>query len=662
MMLSVVLRSCSISSTFRSSRLRLKKRSSYALLAGRAGSTSRNPIFVSAVLAIIAIGRVECRDKGMILVRSLTVTGVHGVNESALKNMLVTKASSKFPWGMKHYFNQAQLEADLNRIRAFYDERGFPNARIAHSDVKFTAEHDAADVTIAVDEGEPIVVTRVALEGFEGVPPQDLDALRKALPIKAMRPRDRQLVLAAREMALNELRDHGYPYATVKVEEDDGPTGAAASLTIAGEPGKLACFGDTQVQGNYKVDESVIRRSLTFKSGEIYRRSRVLDSQRRLADLMLFQFVNIEPFDVDQQPVEVPMKVTVTEGPRQHVNFSIGYGTEEQLRADVEYRRLNLFGGGRSAGVHARWSSVERGIQADLTQPHLFDPRVSLTVQAQQWFSLTPAYNSRVTGGTVTASYYIRPRLAISLSITSEYDSSSIADSALNDPALRNDLIALGLNPETGTQSGYLNALKIQATHSTADNVLNPRRGYQVVAFLEQAGRIIPGTFRYTEVWLDGRQYLPLGERVVLANRVQAANIAAPADDPGAVPFSRKLFLGGATSIRGWGGYEVSPLSSSGLPIGGNSLFAFSSEIRTPIHESLGAVLFLDAGNVWADSGAIQFGDLRYAVGSGLRYQTRVGPIRFDFGYQLNPIPDLMVNGAPQTRRWRVHFSIGQAF
>jgi outer membrane translocation and assembly module TamA len=65
---------------------------------------------------------------------------------------------------------------------------------------------------------------------------------------------------------------------------------------------------------------------------------------------------------------------------------------------------------------------------------------------------------------------------------------------------------------------------------------------------------------------------------------------------------------------------------------------------------------------VWADSWGMNVRDLRYAVGPGLRYQTPVGPIRFDFGYQLNPIPELRVNGEEQPRRWRIHFSIGQAF
>jgi outer membrane translocation and assembly module TamA len=108
--------------------------------------------------------------------------------------------------------------------------------------------------------------------------------------------------------------------------------------------------------------------------------------------------------------------------------------------------------------------------------------------------------------------------------------------------------------------------------------------------------------------------------------------------------------------------YEVSPLSSTGLPIGGDSMFAGTAEGRFVVSGKLGAVVFLDTGNVWANANAIAFNDLRYAVGAGLRYQTPIGPARFDYGYQLNPIPGLLVNGEPQTRRWRVHFSIGQAF
>ena len=89
----------------------------------------------------------------------------------------------------------------------------------------------------------------------------------------------------------------------------------------------------------------------------------------------------------------------------------------------------------------------------------------------------------------------------------------------------------------------------------------------------------------------------------------------------------------------------------------------FSAEVRFPIWNALGGVLFLDGGNVWTDAWDFNLGDLRYDVGPGLRYKTPIGPFRVDLGYQLNPIPGLLVERrSTRPRRFRFHFSIGQAF
>jgi outer membrane protein assembly complex protein YaeT len=615
-----------------------------------------------AAFALVLLGcTTGCKEGGTIKVHSLSFKGVKAVDESRLKDALATRQSSKIPWGKKYFFDRTRFDADLKRMQAFYADRGYPDARVTGFDVKLNDKQDQVDITVTIAEGEPVLVKAIDFTGFDQIPPAHLDELKKRAPLKVGRPRDRQLVVTTHEMAVNELKDHGFPYGKVSTGEDDGSDGKQAVLTFTAEAGQLAHFGAVEVVGNKSVDEHIIRRELTFKPGELFQRSVVQDSQRRLYGLELFQFANIEPQNQEQQPEEVPVRVTVAEGNHQRTNFGVGYGTEEKARVDAEYHHVNFLGGARSAGAHVRWSSLDRGLRLDFNQPYFFRPHFSLGAEGQQWYTYTPAYNSVVSGVKLTLKHRTNERSSWAASITSEYDSSTIAADVLNDPSLRPSLIALGLDPTTNQQAGTLNALGFDWQHSTADNLLNAHRGFQIALHAEEAGRLVRGSFNYYSASADGRHYLPITDNLVLASRVQMGYIRPVGDDAANVPFSKKYFLGGATSIRGWGRYEVSPLAG-GLPIGGNSMFAFSEELRAVLQGNLGGVLFLDAGNVWADPTGFKLGGLRYAIGPGLRYQTPVGPIRFDFGYQLNPTPDLLVNGSPQTRRWRVHFSIGQAF
>lgn len=627
---------------------------------------SRARRFVVAILLTLAA--TACKEGGTVAVHSLTFKGANSINVTQLKSALVTRENTKvpivgwqLPWSKKNDFDRGQFDADLQRVEAFYADRGFPAARVTGVDVTFNDKQDAVDVTLTIAEGEPVRVAAVDFRGFEVVPAGPFDQMKRKLPLVVGRPRDRQDVLAAHEQAVNALRDHGFPYARVATDESLGPDGRAASVVFTAQPGPLAHFGSTQIVGNTGVNARLIERQLTFKPGDLYRRSAVQDSQRRLYSTELFQFVNVEALNPDQQPPDVNTRVTVTEGKHQRVNFGVGYGTEEKARAEGEYHHLNFLGGARTAGAHARWSSLDRGVRLDFNQPYVFEPHLSVGGEVQHWKTYTPAYWSIVSGARAIVMHRPSPRFSWSTSISTERTSSLISEEVLQDPQRYADLIALGLDPRTGRQEGTISAFGIDLQRNTADNVLNARRGHQIALHAEQAGRLLPGTFNYFAMSVDGRHYLPVSDRLVIGSRVQMGAIDGAGDDPAQVPFSKKYFLGGATSIRGWGRYEVSPLSE-GLPIGGNSMLAFNAEARLSIGRSLGVVAFVDAGNVWEGDWQFKLGDLRYAVGPGLRYQTPVGPIRFDIGYQLNPIPELLVDGEPQPRRWRMHFSVGQAF
>ena len=201
--------------------------------------------FCRYALLFLAVAATACKEEGTIKVHGLKFNGVKAVDESRLKDALATKQSSKLPWGKKTYFDRSRFDADRKRIQAFYSDRGYPDARVTGFDVKLNDKQDQVDVTLTIAEGEPVRVAAVVFDGFDVIPQDHLNRLKKGAPLKLGQPRDRQLVVTTHEMALNELKDHGYPYAKVSTHEESGTDGKQATLTFTAEPGKLAwaCAG-----------------------------------------------------------------------------------------------------------------------------------------------------------------------------------------------------------------------------------------------------------------------------------------------------------------------------------------------------------------------------------------------------------------------------------
>jgi outer membrane protein insertion porin family/translocation and assembly module TamA len=320
---------------------------------------------------------------------------------------------------------------------------------------------------------------------------------------------------------------------------------------------------------------------------------------------------------------------------------------------------VNFFGGARTGEVEARASSLEQGVRGSVTEPYLLQRGLSLSVSGSTWWANEPIYEYRSSGGRVALSKdFSRAgvgatrgvRNVLSFAFIQEYEDYRVAQDVLADPTFRDELIALGLNPETGRGTGTVAAIELDFERNTSEQPLDPRQGYMVSGHIEKASRVLRGTFDYTEYLGEVRGYIPVGSQFVFANRLRSGTLDGPSD--ALIPFYKRYFVGGSTSVRGWGRYQVSPLTPAGNPIGGRTMLEVSSVARFRVRGKLGGVLFVDGGNSWNDPWNVRFSDMRWAVGPGIRYDTPIGPMRVDVGFQLNPIPGLVIEGQETTRPW----------
>jgi outer membrane protein assembly complex protein YaeT len=596
---------------------------------------------------------------GRLAVRSLEFEGVQSVDESALRAELGTRESPWLPWRARRSFDPVQFEGDLKRIVSFYDERGFPAARVVSHDVEVDRESRAVDIRIVVDEGPPLLVVSVELERFDALPRERRETLKAALALQPGEPLDRDEAIRSQQIAADALRDHGYPFAEVSADRRDIAGGVR--IMLRADPGQLSFFGPIHIAGNVEVDDEIIRRELAYRPGELYRASRIRESLRRLESLELFRSADVALSPPEPGSTAVATTVTVDERNPHRFQVSGGFSSDEALHGEAAWRHVNFVGGGRQLGVRGRLSWLDSGGDATFVQPYFLTRTLSLGARGHAWFVDEPSYRAATRGGQASVAQSFGATASVTATYARQYQSSRIADEAVGDPSLADDLLALGLDPETGEQSGLLSTLALDGVVLRLDDPADPRRGYAATLRIEQAGGWLSGDYRYASAIAEIRGYVTPQGGLTFAARARYGTID-PFRSDSDIPFFKRFFLGGATSLRGWGHSYVAPLSSGGLPIGGHSFLEASAEVRSPSWNGVGLVGFVDAGQVWRAPWTMRAGDLLYDAGPGLRYSSPFGLVRLDFAYQLKRLEGLRVDGEPQTRRWRVQFAIGHAF
>jgi outer membrane protein insertion porin family len=533
----------------------------------------------------------------------------------------------------------SNLEDDVRSLTTRLEEQGYFEARV---------ESDVADgggylpVVFVVRPGPRATVKSVHVEG-PPLPPgaeersaQDL-AVRTGLPYRV---RD---VARSRDTLLEAWRRAGYLDVDVQPEVDFSEHRDEASVRLVVQPGPRTIVEQIVLSGLQQTHPVVVERELALRGGEPFSFERLLESQRRLLGLGIFERVSITELDPERERRR-DLVVSVQEAPRTSVSYGVGYSEQDRVRGSIEVTRRNLSGMGRTASVFARGSFRGSRFLLNLREPWLFGRKLDsfLTGFWEEESRSTFDYNRK--GGIAQAGRTFDPRTSLILRYL--YQDTYVYN-------IQVPIDEIDRQYRTYTVSGPSTSV----VFDTRDDPLEPRRGLFVGADVQLSLRALGGV-SYVRGFFQttGLRSLRPDLVFVLSGRLGLA--ATFRDEPPLLPLPERFFAGGDYGPRGFPvdgvGPKVIGTDGSLYPTGGNALLLGDAEMRYNLTRAFQLASFVDTGNVYPEVGDMALSALRWSAGFGIRYRTPIGPIRLDWGYVLDRRP----GEAPS----HFHLTIGHAF
>jgi outer membrane protein assembly complex protein YaeT len=541
-------------------------------------------------------------------------------------------------WSDRPAFDPVTFGTDLERLERLYESRGYYGTTVSH-DLEVDDADGLVTAHISVHEVVPTVISEIDVQVIGAADNQKEPPFPKELPVKRgqiFREADYQ---QAEQVLRTAFLENGYAHVKTERHAEVDLDRQQVKIRYEIRPGPLAVFGKTEVTGMTTVDPELITREIAYHEGETYALSKVVETRDKLLALDLFGTVRVAPADPAATNPVVPMAIEVTEKSHREIKVSVGYGTEDQFRTQLEWRHLNWLGGGRRLSLLAKYSSIETSGSILFTQPHFLSP----TTQGIVNF----AHDQEKEETYVLNASRFRPRIEHQFSKTLsgfigyrlEYDQlHDVADATVR---------ALGGVEKEGLLSGPTLGL----VWNTTDDLLNPKRGNVVSFTFDNAGW--GGKYKFYKFTTEGKNFVDIGWQTIFASRLKLGLGNAIGSEK-TLPLFERFFSGGDKSVRGYGRRRLGPLSASNDPLGGLSLMEGSLELRRPIWKELNGAIFVDFGQVSRHAFDVPIDNLQFSRGFGLSYSTPIGPIRIDVGFPFNP---------PRgDRAWQIHFSIGGAF
>lgn len=398
------------------------------------------------------------------------------------------------------------------------------------------------------------------------------------------------------------------------------PPRQKADIYLIADSGSQFQFGPITVEQDI-LNQDFVDKFATFKQGDRFDTSKLIDYQLALTDSNYFSEVEILAERENAIGTEIPVIVKTKATKPRRYTAGLGFGTDTgpRVTAGAELRRINRRG--HKVRFDLLASSIEQSFSSQYLIPikNIATDNLAFTASASrvqegdidtEQFKLGAGINENWLG--------FRRRLSLTL----ERENFDIGD---------------------GAQTSTLVIPGILLSRTFTDDPLFPRSGYSVNLDIHGGveSPLTETTFLHTSI--SARSVWPLTQRSRLLLRGELGAIQATTFSD--LPPSQRFFAGGDQSVRGYAYQDLSPKNSDGDAIGGQYLTVASVEADYLLYKNFGLATFFDVGNAGDDILA----SLKEGVGMGLRYRSPVGMIRFDVARPLDDSAD----------SFRLHISIG---
>ena len=621
-------------------------------------------------------------------VKAIEFHGNQHFSDKELKQRVpVSGAKAYLPFFSHGKFSGQLLSESVNNLAALYQGAGYSQVSVAP---KVTREGGNLRVAFEVQEGLRDVVRSLRLEGNQSL--EQAQLAPKGLNLEPGKPYSQLLLNKDRDQIMAVYLDRGFLRADFRAQVTHEKSNLhQVDVVYRIDEGPQVYTALVGPIGAVETRPGVVKRAVNMKAGKPLSQTALLKGESELYTLGIFDWASVDtrrPVGADQTQADVLVKLH--EGKRNSINYGFGFSaisrggsvpggtvavpglppvalpsnfqTSEQTfwgpTGSIDYTRRNFRGHAETVSVGVYGAVLNQHAQASWLNPAFRNSSwsASATIAAER-NGENPLYTAQIETAGLQFQRFLDAQGAKSVFFRYNFSHTILSNLLIPDLVLPQD------------QNVQLSTLSASFIRDTRDDLLDAHKGiyesFEVDFNPKQLGssanftRFLGQTAYYRQVF---------GGSSVWANSLRLGMEVSLTGEP--IPISAAFFSGGGSTLRGFplngaGPQRPVPVCSDPadpatcsnitVPVGGQQLLILNSELRFPlgIMDKLTGAAFYDGGNVYGHLGNF-WSDYTNSVGVGVRYSTPVGPIRFDVGRNLNPVPGL------KSTQWFI--TLGQAF